>query len=245
MKKKICILTTYDNDFFTPQMLLSLNFSVNFENIISHIVFVPGFKSIKRTFILLFLLNFKEIVEILIYKIKYFISSRKFNFNNIEKKFIKDINSEESIKFIIENNFDLIVSLNCNQIINKKVFDQTSCDFVNFHPGKLPNYRGLFTNFYSILNKESEVYLSYHKIDVGIDTGQLMRELKYPVNKKDTFFSLYKKLYLNKRSHDFIIDCIKNYDLYKNDVLTRTNSTNFSYHSSPSIKQIINFLYRH
>ena len=88
----------------------------------------------------------------------------------------------------------------------------------------------MFTNFYCILNKESEIYLSYHKIDVGIDTGQLMRELKYPDNKKDTFFSLYKKLYLNKRSHDFIIDCIKNYDLYKNDVLRRTNSTNFSYH---------------
>ena len=124
----------------------------------------------KRKLFTFFLLKFSEVFEVLKQKFKHYFTKKVDKFNGIKTKLINNINSEESIAFFNEGNFDLIVSINCNQIIKKNTLDKVPIDFVNFHPGKLPNYRGLFPSFYSLLNKEREVCLSFHKIDAGIDT---------------------------------------------------------------------------
>ena len=55
MTKSVCILTTNEDDFFTPPVLDQL--SLNLTNEISCIVFVSGFASIKRKLFTLFLRN--------------------------------------------------------------------------------------------------------------------------------------------------------------------------------------------
>jgi len=239
MPKNVCILTTIEDDFFTPAVLEQL--SANLTKEISCIVFVSGFASMKRKLFTFFLLKFSEVFEVLKQKFKHYFTKKVDKFNGIKTKLINNINSEESIAFFNEGNFDLIVSINCNQIIKKNTLDKVPIDFVNFHPGKLPNYRGLFPSFYSLLNKEREVCLSFHKIDAGIDTGPLMKELIYLIERKDTVFSLYKKIYLNKKSYNFIIDCIKNYELYKKNILNRSDDIIYPYNSYPKIKQVIYF----
>ena len=54
-------------------------------------------------------------------------------------------------------------------------------------------------------------------------------------------FSLYKKIYLNKKSYNFIIDCIKNYELYKKNTLNKSDDIIYPYNSYPKIKQVIYF----
>ena len=63
MPKNVCILTTNEDDFFTPPVLDYL--SINLINELSCIVFVSGFASIKRKLFTIFQLKFTEIIEIL------------------------------------------------------------------------------------------------------------------------------------------------------------------------------------
>ena len=156
--------------------------------------------------------------------------------------FFDNINSIECSDFIFKEKFDLIIALNCPQIISKNTLNKIKSTFVNFHPGELPKYRGTFTVFYALLNKEKFITLSFHIIDNGIDTGRVLNKIYYSIEKKDTLFSLYKKLYLSNKSKSFIIDCITNFDLIKNNEINTKTLNN--YYSFPKFFDILKFKLR-
>ena len=131
----------------------------------------------------------------------------------------------------------MIVSYNCNQIFSSKTLKKINSDIVNFHPGLLPKYKGLFTNFYSLMNKENYIGISFHLVE-KIDSGKIIKRFKIKVEKKDTFL-LYIKIFLNKKSHEFIYNCILNYKKlskhkYKNIDL-------YKYNSYPKLKDVFKF----
>ena len=112
-------------------------------------------------------------------------------------------------------------------------------DIVNFHPGILPKYRGIFTNYYSLVNKEKYVGITLHKITPKIDGGDIISTLKIPIKRKDTIFSLYKKIFLSEKSLKFVSQSIKNYHFIKFNV--KHNNFNFSYNSYPNFLDLIKF----
>ena len=65
---------------------------------------------------------------------------------------------------------------------------------INFHFSLLPKYRGCHTNFYQILNGEKYSGVSLHKIDKGIDTGDIIDQVKFKVRLNDTAYDNYKLL---------------------------------------------------
>ena len=62
MPKSVCILTTAEDDFFTPPVLDYL--SVNLTKELSCIVFVPGFASMKRKLFTFFIPGFTQICPV-------------------------------------------------------------------------------------------------------------------------------------------------------------------------------------
>jgi len=58
----------------------------------------------------------------------------------------------------------------------------------------LPKYRGCHTNFYQIYNGEKFSGITLHKIDQGIDTGDIVDQLKFKISKNGTAFDNYNKL---------------------------------------------------
>ena len=62
---------------------------------------------------------------------------------------------------------------------------------INFHFGKLPQYRGRFIVSHIILNGETETVVTAHSVDTGIDTGDIIFEEPLPVLHNDTAKSLY------------------------------------------------------
>ena len=58
----------------------------------------------------------------------------------------------------------------------------------------MPKYRGCHTNFYQILNGEKYSGVSLHKIDKGIDTGDIIDQVKFKVRLNDTAYDNYKLL---------------------------------------------------
>jgi methionyl-tRNA formyltransferase len=65
---------------------------------------------------------------------------------------------------------------------------------VNGHPSLLPRYRGPFPVAWAIRNGEAEIGLSYHLMDEGFDTGNLLAQARVPLDDDDTEETLYAKV---------------------------------------------------
>ena len=238
MIKKICILSNCDDEIFTLPLLIYLNNHIRDKSI--KIVFLRGLNTKERIIKTILSLKITDFIKILFLKI-IFILNKKNIFKNIKNYcHIDNINSKKGIDFLLKNNFDLIISINCPQIISKKVLNTVNADFVNFHPGKLRQYRGIFIPFHCIYNKEDSIYLSFHKINEGIDCGTLIDQLAHPIDKNDGIYSLYKKLFLSEKSKKFILQNIEKYTEIKNNKIDISH-LNDKYYKYPSIIKIIKF----
>ena len=71
-------------------------------------------------------------------------------------------------------------------ILNIKKF--SSKNLYNLHFSLLPNYRGCHTNFYQIRDGVNNSGVTLHHIDKGIDTGDIIDNIKYKVAINDTTY---------------------------------------------------------
>ena len=83
-------------------------------------------------------------------------------------------------------------SLEYDKIININKF--RSKNLFNLHFSLLPKYRGCHTNFLQIYNGEKFTGVTLHKIDKGIDTGDIIDQTRFEIKINDTAFDNYKKL---------------------------------------------------
>lgn len=84
------------------------------------------------------------------------------------------------------------LSVECDKIINKKFFVEGS-SFFNIHFSLLPKYRGTMTSFWPIVFGEKETGVTLHEIDEGIDTGNIIFQMKFEIKEDYTCRDLYFK----------------------------------------------------
>lgn len=72
------------------------------------------------------------------------------------------------------------VAVECLQIFGADLRDCFDLA-VNYHNGRLPDYRGLGATSWSVYRGERESGFSFHRIDAGIDTGPLLVEGSVPI----------------------------------------------------------------
>ena len=89
---------------------------------------------------------------------------------------------EQLIFFSIE--YEKII--NINKFKSKRLF--------NLHFSLLPKYRGCHTNFYQIYNGEKYSGVTLHKINNGIDTGDIIDKKKFKIKINDTAYDNYFNL---------------------------------------------------
>tara|TARA_Y100000389_G_C17366752_1_gene466727 strand:- start:22 stop:843 length:822 start_codon:yes stop_codon:yes gene_type:complete len=88
---------------------------------------------------------------------------------------------------------DLIFfSLEYSKIIKPHLF-KTSALLLNIHFSLLPAYKGMYTSAHPILNGEQYSGVTLHKIDKGIDTGDIIDQMKFDIDINDTAKDLYFK----------------------------------------------------
>ena len=89
-------------------------------------------------------------------------------------------------------NLDVVfLSLEFDKIIAPEKFK--SKFLYNIHFSKLPKYRGMYTSVWPILNGENESGVTLHVIDKGIDSGDIIDQMSFPIDKEDTSRDLYFK----------------------------------------------------
>jgi methionyl-tRNA formyltransferase len=90
------------------------------------------------------------------------------------------------------NDCNIIISVLFDKIFTKK--ELAGRKAYNFHPGILPQYKGVGTISWAIMNGESEIGVTIHKIDVGVDTGDIIDMVKVPLLSTDTAFTAFNKV---------------------------------------------------
>ena len=69
---------------------------------------------------------------------------------------------------------DLVLSVRFSLIFPQWLIDRPSLGIINVHPGRLPEYGGLFAPFWQLLHGEAELGCTVHYVDRGIDSGPIL-----------------------------------------------------------------------
>lgn len=101
---------------------------------------------------------------------------------NIEIKSLEELYLVDDLIFI---------SLEFDRIIKPSLF-KTSKLF-NIHFSLLPAYKGMYTSALPILNGEEVAGVTFHRIDAGIDTGEIIDQKEIKIKEEDTCRDLYLK----------------------------------------------------
>lgn len=86
---------------------------------------------------------------------------------------------------------DVVFSIMYDKIISEDILKDKEC--FNFHPGILPDYKGVGIYSWVIINGEDKAGVTLHLIDRGVDTGDVIEIREFLISKKDTAFSLHQR----------------------------------------------------
>ena len=114
----------------------------------------------------------------------------------------KNQNCKEKDLYKIKNL--IFISIEYEQILDTKKF--FSKELFNIHFSLLPKYRGCHTNYLQIKNGEKYSGVTIHKIDRGIDTGNIIDQIKYKVDVNTDALGNYNKL-----MHFSVLIFVKNF----------------------------------
>jgi len=100
------------------------------------------------------------------------------------------VNSEDSLAEIGRFGADLHVSMSYDQILRETILGLPPRGTLNCHAGALPFYRGRNPLTWALINGETEFGVTVHWVDLGIDTGDIVRQVKTPIRPSDTYATL-------------------------------------------------------
>ena len=90
------------------------------------------------------------------------------------------------------NNVDVNISVQYHEILRKMHLDVASLN-VNLHMAPLPEYRGCNQFTLAILDERKEFGTTLHLIDEGIDSGDILFEKRFSIDKDMWVGELYEK----------------------------------------------------
>ncbi len=85
---------------------------------------------------------------------------------------------------------DIILVGAFSVIFKRSILDLPRIGCINCHPSLLPRHRGPVPHSWVILNDDTESGVTFHRMDEGIDTGELLDQESFPVRPDDTALTL-------------------------------------------------------
>jgi methionyl-tRNA formyltransferase len=114
------------------------------------------------------------------------------------EKYCKKINVNYSLDNISKTELpfkpDIICSIYYRFLIKKHIINACNGKIFNLHPSLLPKYRGCSSLTWAMINGEKKVGFTYHYIDQGCDTGNIIFQKSLIVEDWDTQETLYLKV---------------------------------------------------
>jgi methionyl-tRNA formyltransferase len=113
-----------------------------------------------------------------------------YGLNVIERS---DINSVDFINHMREYEPDLFISVASPIIFKESLISLPRLDCINIHNAPLPKYRGMLPNFWQLYNEEANSGITVHRINKGIDTGDIIEQQFIPIGPEETLHELIVK----------------------------------------------------
>ena len=88
--------------------------------------------------------------------------------------------------FIKKIEVDVIISINYLFLIEEDLINHPNKLIFNIHGSLLPKYRGRTPHVWAIINGEKETGITAHIIDQNCDTGDILKQIRIPIEHDDT-----------------------------------------------------------
>jgi len=88
---------------------------------------------------------------------------------------------------------DLIIVAYYDGILPKEIIDLPKHGCINVHLADAEKYRGCYPAIHAIMNGDKEYGVTIHKIDEGIDTGDILVKWEFPIDEDMNGKELYDK----------------------------------------------------
>lgn len=112
--------------------------------------------------------------------------------NNI--KVLQPIKIKEIYEELKIFNADIIVTCAYGQIIPKSILEMCSFGAINVHASLLPKYRGGAPIHKAIINGEEKTGITIMYMDLGMDTGDIIKQKEIKIEEDDNVGTLHDKL---------------------------------------------------
>jgi len=104
------------------------------------------------------------------------------------------INGTEACAFVRGQASDLGIALG-SPILKEALFSLPRLGTINLHKGLLPNYRGMPPAFWEMHRGENSVGCTVHRVEAGLDTGDIILERSVAVDRFATVSGVQTKLH--------------------------------------------------
>lgn len=112
---------------------------------------------------------------------------------------------DEIVALLHAHEVQVLVSINYRHIIPAPVLEQVRHK-LNIHGSLLPRYRGRTPHVWSIINGEAFSGITAHVMEAGVDEGDIIRQVKIPIEETDTGYTLLKKF--EARYPDLMVEAL-------------------------------------
>jgi methionyl-tRNA formyltransferase len=148
-----------------------------------------------------------------------------------------DVNRREFLCLLESLRPDVILNFQ-GQRLRREALGIPSRGCLNVHPGKLPQYRGVYPVFWALLNDEQTAGICVHIMNLDYDSGPIVAQDCVPLQPGDTFRSAYNRLSL--RMPGLVLECLDRIESGC-DALIPNRKEEGNYFSYPRLSDIIAF----
>ena len=131
------------------------------------------------------------------------------NAHGIEVINRSDLNSKSFHSFIKPYDADLFISIAAPIIFKEELINIPKLACINIHNAPLPKYRGMLPNFWQLYHGEKQSGITVHRIEKGIDAGDIILQQFVTIDPTDTLNSLIIKT--KKKNAWMIMDAIQSF----------------------------------
>jgi len=107
--------------------------------------------------------------------------------------FARDTNAPGFLQLLARWDLDLIVSVAAPQIFREPLINLPRKGCINIHNSMLPKYRGMLPNFWQMFNGEEAVGTTIHRINAGIDDGDILLQRETPIQSGESLAALIRR----------------------------------------------------
>lgn len=148
----------------------------------------------------------------------------------------KRIRDDANVGYLKKYNADIIIVAAFGQILPKSILDMPRYGCVNVHASLLPKYRGAAPIQWAVINGDEITGVTTMRMDVGLDTGDMIAKREVRVAEDETGGSLFDKL-----ADVGAKLCVETMDMLEKGTATFTPQNNeMSTHTSMITKELGN-----